>query len=95
MPAIRNKPCKPLLYASTNKSKSKQLMNLLDEEYTRHPFYGVRKMREFLRWSGYNIGKDHVRTLLRRMGLVAVYPKPNISKEAGLRIEYIRTYSRI
>lgn len=71
-------------------------MNLLDEEYTRHPFYGVRKMREFLRRSGHNnIGKDHVRTLLRRMGLVAVYPKPNISKEAGLRIEYIRTYSRI
>ncbi len=55
-------------------------MNLLDEEYTKHPFYGVRRMREFLRQSGYNIGKDHVRTLLRRMGLVAVYPKPNISR---------------
>lgn len=33
-----------------------------------------------MRQSGYNIGKDHVRTLLRRMGLVAVYPKLNISR---------------
>lgn len=54
-------------------------MNLLDEEYTKHPFYGVRKMRKFLRRLGYDIGKDHVRTLLRRMGLVAIYPK-NISR---------------
>jgi putative transposase len=50
------------------------IMQLLDEEHTRHPFYGVRKMRQFLREEGYEIGKDRVRTLLRGMGLEAIYP---------------------
>jgi putative transposase len=56
------------------------LMNLLDEQYTRTPFYGVRNMTTYLRDKGYWVGKDHVRTLLRKMGLVAVFPKPNLSK---------------
>lgn len=55
-------------------------MNLLDEQYTRTPFYGVRNMTTYLRSLGYAVGKDHVRTLLRKMGLVAVFPKPNLSK---------------
>ena len=57
-----------------------QLMNLLDEQYTKTPFYGVRRMREFLQRLGYEVGKDRVRTLLRDMGLMAVYPKPKTSK---------------
>lgn len=57
-----------------------QLMNLLDEQYTKTPFYGVRRMRESLQRLGYEIGKDRVRTLLRGMGLMAVYPKPKTSK---------------
>jgi len=56
------------------------LMRLLDEKYTKTPFYGVRKMTKYLRDAGYAIGKDHVRTLLREMGLEAVFPKPNLSK---------------
>ncbi|MFH1309926.1 MAG: IS3 family transposase [Candidatus Omnitrophota bacterium] len=56
-----------------------ELMNLLDEEQTRRPFYGVRRMREFLNHEGYDVGKDRVRTLLRRMGLEAIYPKKNLS----------------
>lgn len=55
-------------------------MNLLDEQYTRTPFYGVRKMTVSLRALGHAVGKDHVRTLLRKMGLVAIFPKPNLSK---------------
>lgn len=62
------------------RGEDKHLMNLLDEEYTRHPFYGVRKMTEFLRRLGHKVGKDHVRTLLREMGLEAVFAKPNTSK---------------
>ncbi len=56
-----------------------EIMGLLDEEHTRHPFYGVPKMTEFLKRNGYKIGPDKVRTLLRRMGLEAIYPKPKTS----------------
>jgi len=51
----------------------------LDEEYTRHPFYGVRKMTVWLRLQGYAVGPKRVRRLLRAMGLMAVYPKPRLS----------------
>lgn len=57
-----------------------EMMNLLDEQYMNTPFYGVRKMREFLRCNEYDVGMDHVRTLLRRMGLEAIFTKPDISK---------------
>lgn len=56
------------------------LMNLLDEQYTKTPFYGVRKMTKYLQQLGYKIGKDKTRSLLRHMGLIAIYPKPNISR---------------
>lgn len=56
------------------------LMNLLDEQYTKTPFYGVRKMTVHLQSLGYGIGKDRVRTLLRGMGLEAIHPKPFLSK---------------
>ena len=58
-------------------------MRLLDEEYTRHPFYGVRRMRLFLMKSGWPIGRDRVRGLLRTMGLEAVGPKPRLSAPAA------------
>ncbi len=54
-------------------------MRLLDEEYTRHPFYGVPKMTRWLQGLGYGVGPKRVRRLLRRMGLVAIYPKPQLS----------------
>jgi len=52
---------------------------LLDEEYTRHPFYGVRKMTVWLRLQQHAVGPKRVRRLLRAMGLMAVYPKPRLS----------------
>ena len=55
------------------------LMDLLDEQYTRTPFYGVLRMKQFLNSKGHGVGKEHVRTLLRNMGLVAVFPKPKTS----------------
>ena len=54
-------------------------MRLLDEEYTRHPFYGVPRMTWWLRQAGYGVGPKRVRRLLRLMGLMAVYPKPHLS----------------
>lgn len=54
-------------------------MRLLDQEYTEHPFYGVRKMTVRLRHQGHAVGPKRVRRLLRAMGLMAVYPKPRLS----------------
>jgi putative transposase len=54
-------------------------MRWLDEEYTKHPFYGVPKMTYGLQQLGYAVGPKRVRRLLRQMGLMAVYPKPHLS----------------
>ena len=56
------------------------LMNLLDQQYTKTPFWGVRNMTTHLKELGYKTGKDHVRTLLRRLGLEAIVPRRNLSK---------------
>ena len=62
-------------------------MRLLDEQYTRTPFYGVERMTAWLRAQGYEINPKRVRRLLRAMGLEAVYPKPRLSEaQTGHRI---------
>jgi len=59
----------------------------LDELYTAHPFYGVRRMTAALRREGQRINPKRVRRLLRELGLVAVYPKPRLSvPAAGARV---------
>ncbi len=58
------------------------LMRLIDEEYTRHPFYGGRKMTSWLRRQGYAVNRKRVRRLMRRMGLQSVAPKPCTSRPA-------------
>ena len=55
------------------------LMRLLDEQYTRTPFYGVLKMTAWLRENGHSVNCKRVRRLLRLMGLEAIYPKPRLS----------------
>ena len=55
-------------------------MNLLDEQYTRTPFYGVKRMTAYLRQLGYRVNHKRVRRLLRQMGLDAIYQRPNTSK---------------
>ena len=50
-------------------------MKLIDEEYTRHPFYGTRKMRDYLRRQGYKINRKRVQRLMRLMGLSSIAPK--------------------
>lgn len=57
-----------------------KLMELIDKQYTRTPFYGVPKMTAWLRRQGYHVNPKRVRRLMRLMGLEAVYPKPWLSK---------------
>lgn len=70
-----------LYYQSTGETaENLYLMRLLDEQYTKTPFYGVLKMTEFLRSLGYLVNPKRVRRLLRTMGLEAIYQKPNLSQ---------------
>ncbi len=50
-------------------------MRLIDEEYTRHPFYGTRKMRDYLRREGYRVNRKRVQRLMRLMGLSSIAPR--------------------
>jgi len=63
-------------------SESKEnlaLMRLIDEEYTRHPFYGSRRMTLWLSQQGQAVNRKRVQRLMRLMGLEAIYPKPKLS----------------
>ena len=63
------------------------IMRRIDELHLEFPFAGSRMLRDFLRAEGVSIGRDHVITLMRRMGIEALYRKPNTSKpEPGHRI---------
>ena len=56
------------------------VMRLIDEQYTRTPFYGVERMTAWLRRTGIVVGHNRVRRLMRLMGLEAIYPKPRLSR---------------
>ena len=56
------------------------LMRLLDEQYTRTPFYGSRKMTEWLVTEGHEVNRKRVSRLMELLGLEAVYPKPQLSQ---------------
>jgi putative transposase len=56
-----------------------QVMNLIDEQFTRTPFYGVERMTAWLHRQGQRVNRKRVRRLMRLMGLEAVYPKPRLS----------------
>ena len=53
---------------------------LIDEEYTRHPFYGSRKMVVFLERVGHSVNRKRVQRLMRLMGLAGMAPGPNTSR---------------
>lgn len=55
------------------------LMRLLDEQYTKTPFSGTRKMTAWLNLQGYPVERKRVRRLLQVMGLETIYPKPKTS----------------
>lgn len=57
-----------------------KLMRLIDEEYTRRPFFGSRKLMKWLQEQGYRVGRHRVRRLMGLLGLEAVYPKPKLSQ---------------
>lgn len=65
-----------------------KLMNLLDEQYTRTPFYGSRRMTAYLNSLGHAVNRKRVGRLMSIMGLEAIYPKPNLSRKRHERKIY-------
>lgn len=66
------------------------IMRLLDEHYMEHPSEGVLRMQDYLIRCGYRVNEKHVRRLLRKMGIMAIYPKINLSKLG--KSQYIYPY---
>lgn len=52
----------------------------IDEIYTKYPYFGSRKIAEFLKNEGVNINRKRVQRHMREMGIQAIYPGPNLSK---------------
>jgi len=57
-----------------------QLMRRMDELHLEHPFAGSRMLRDLLNREGHDVGRRHVATLMRRMGIEAIYRKKNTSR---------------
>ena len=55
------------------------LMAAIDDLHLKFPFYGARRIKDELRDQGFEIGRDHVCTLMRKMDMVALYPKRKLS----------------
>ncbi len=64
------------------------LMNIIDEQYTRMPFYGVAKMTAWLIREDFEVNPKRVRRLMRLMGLEAIYPKRNLSISSAEHKKY-------
>ena len=58
------------------------IMRRMDELHLELPFAGSRMLRDLLNQEGIDIGRRHVSTLMKRIGLEALYRKPNTSKPA-------------
>jgi putative transposase len=66
-----------------------RIMDMIDKEFTDHPFTGVERMVEFLiRQYGLIVNHKRIRRLMRKMGLMALYPKPRTSLPAPVYIKY-------
>ena len=80
-----------LYYQPKGESAEKlEIMRIMDEHYLKHPTGGVISMQDLLFALGFVVNHKRVRRLLRLMGLMAIYPKKNLSK-LGLK-KYIHPY---
>jgi len=60
-----------------------KIMRRIDELHLDYPFAGSRMLRDLLNREGVSIGRRHVVTLMKRMGIEAIYRRPNTSKPAA------------
>ena len=55
-------------------------MRRIDELHLDFPFAGARMLRDMLKREGHAVGRKHVGTLMKKMGIEALYRKPNLSR---------------
>jgi putative transposase len=60
--------------------EERMILRLIDEEYTRHPFFGSRRMVQFLRARGWAVSRKRVQRLMQRLGLAGMMPGPHTSQ---------------
>ncbi len=53
----------------------------MDEWHLEHPFMVARMLRDQLNWEGFDVGRTHVGTLMKRQGIEALYSNPGTSKK--------------
>jgi putative transposase len=59
------------------------IMTLVDRQYLARPYYGSRRMAAWLATQGQVVNRKRVQRLMRLLGLVAIYQRPNTSKPAA------------
>ena len=64
---------------ATTPAEELALMRRMDELHLEHPFAGSRMLRDLLRQEGYPVNRKRVRRLMKKMGIEALYRKPNTS----------------
>ena len=62
--------------------RDQRLMRRIGELHLEHPFAGSRMLMRLLREDGWTVGREHVRTLMKRMGIEAIYRRPRTTKPA-------------
>lgn len=68
---------------ATETDENLELMRLIDQEYTAHPFYGTRKMRDYLKRRGYVVNRKRIQRLMRLMDLASIAPRKRTSVPGG------------
>src|SRR6202049_1384349 len=63
--------------------EDRSIMALIDRHYLARPYYGSRRMAAWLATQGHRVNRKRVQRLMRVMGLVAIYQRPNTSKAAA------------
>lgn len=76
--------------ANGESQENLRIMRIMDEEFLEHPTHGVLQMQDFLFAAGFLINHKRVRRLLRKMGIMAIYPQRNLSKLGHAK--YVRPY---
>jgi putative transposase len=68
--------------------QNERLMRLIDEQFTQTPFYGIRRMTAWLKTQNEPVNHKRVQRLMRKMGLEAIYPGPNLSRPGASARRY-------
>ena len=56
------------------------LIRLIDEIHLDKPFLGIRRIKDALHDLGHTVNRKRIQRLMRKIGIQAIYPKPNLSK---------------